>query len=140
MTTGTIILLVALFLVIDLIVVCSIVTLAAAPAKKLAAAYPPVPPKPDAVVKRFQSFRIGMMGLGGCIHVAADEKYMHLTPARFARWFGVRAMSIPWTKIELTGKRYKGRGVAAKIDGKLDIVGPPWVMDLAADDSAEPAR
>ncbi|MBL8991326.1 MAG: hypothetical protein JNJ48_07075 [Phycisphaerae bacterium] len=129
MTTGGIIAIVAIFLVVDFIIVGAVLTLAAGPVKKLAARFPPVPPAPDAVGRRFQSFRIGIMNLGFCIHAAADEKHMHLSPARLARIFGVRPMSIPWSAVRLTGKRSTG-ALEAKVEG-TSVYGPEWLMSLA---------
>lgn len=129
MTTGGIIAIVVIFLTVDLIVVGAVLTLAAAPVKKLAARFPPVPPAPDAVARRFQSFRIGIMNLGFCIHAAADEKHMHLSPARLARIFGMRPLSIPWTAIHLTGKRSMGT-LEARVEG-TSMYGPEWLMSLA---------
>jgi hypothetical protein len=78
--------------------------------------YPPHPPAPDAVRRRFQSFRVGMMNLGGAIHVAVDEDHLHLTPVRVLRWIGMSPISVPWGSITI--RRRRGRWVMASAGGR----------------------
>src|SRR5436305_593161 len=91
-------------LMTDAIVVGAIMTGVGHMMADLVRAFPPQEPAADAVRRRFQSFKIGYVSCGWSMHVAADDRYMHLTPARFVRWFGVRALSIPWDQIEITGE------------------------------------
>jgi hypothetical protein len=92
--------------------------------------FPARPPADGAVGRRFQSFRLGLMNLGGCIHVAADEFHLHLTPVRVLQWLSMRPVSIPWEAIELRGSRAGRRYREARILGK-HVLGPAWCLDLA---------
>lgn len=135
MQTWQIVLMVVVFVMLDIVVIGAIFAMAVKPVRALADRYPPVPPAPDAVMRRFQTFRFGMMNMGGCIHAAADEKHLHLLPARLARWFGVRPMSIPWEKVRPTGKSSR-RGTEVRVDD-MTITGPGWLMNLAGSTQTE---
>ena len=37
--------------------------------------HPPREPRPDAVARNFQSFRFGLVSMGGVIHVSVDEEH-----------------------------------------------------------------
>jgi len=119
---------------IDLMVLGAVAAMCAAAVAPLARAYPPVEPSREAVVRRFQSFKFDLLSYGGCVHVAADEAHLHLRPARIARWFGLRPMSIPWAAVTL--ERVKGKGAVARI-GKTVVRGPAWCLSLAG--PVEPA-
>ena len=90
--------------------------------------FPAQTPASDAVARRFQSFRLGFMNLGFSIHVAVDERWLHLTPAAFLAWGGGAPVSIPWDSISIV-KRSRSRATA-KI-GKRTLVGPAWCLELA---------
>jgi hypothetical protein len=98
--------------------------------KRLAAAHPAVEPAPDAVRRRFQSFKMNLLNLGLSVHVAADERYLHLSPAAVIRWAGARPMSIPWESIEVLGHGITSRSVRTRIDG-ITVWGPAWCLRLA---------
>lgn len=92
--------------------------------------FPACLPRPDAVKRGFQSFRMGIFNLGWSVHVAADSEMLHLTPVALLRLGGARAASIPWSEVRLTSSK-KSRGfVAATIRG-VELSGPAWVMSLA---------
>ncbi|MDY7107627.1 MAG: hypothetical protein SYC29_03230 [Planctomycetota bacterium] len=100
--------------------------------------YPPVDPAPDAVRRTFQSFRLGAINLGYCVHVAADEHHLHLMPARIIRWCGAEAMSVPWSAIEPGKRLIGGKWMTVSIDGRA-LAGPAWCLALADPDTAAPA-
>jgi hypothetical protein len=131
MTGGQIALLVGFLLLIDLMVVGAIFYAVSQAVRDLASKFPPAEPRPEAVRRRYQSFKVGLVNLGWCIHVAVDERSLHLTPARVARWFGMRAMTVPWESIEYLGKAAIGSSVRVRIAGE-EIHGPAWCLNLAA--------
>jgi len=94
----------------------------------LAKEFPAVEPAPDAVRRSFQSFKFGMYNAGWSVHVAVDERYLHLMPAALFRWCGAKNASIPWEAITLE-KRGK-MSTRVKI-GKMTIWGPTWCLELA---------
>lgn len=122
-------LIVVLFMAVDLVVLGAIFSMCGAALRPLAEAFPPVEPAPDAVARRFQSFKFDMLNFGGCVHVAADERYLHLRPAWLARRFAFRDMSIPWAEIKPV--RAKPKWVEANVRG-VTVRGPAWCMNLAA--------
>jgi hypothetical protein len=121
-------LLVGFILAIDLAILGAVFSACASTLKPLRDAFPPVEPAPDAVRKRFQSFGFNLVNLGGCVHVAADDLWLHLRPARVARWVGMRDMSIPWAAITL--ERVRGKWAVAKVGG-VSVRGPAWCLALA---------
>lgn len=128
MSAWQIFLLVAVVISIDLAIVGTVLTMCAAALRPLHTAFPPVEPAPDAVRRRFQSFGFDMMNFGGCVHVAVDERHLHLRPALLARWFGLRDMSVPWGSIAL--EKVKGKSAVARV-GKTRLRGPAWCLTLA---------
>lgn len=129
MTTPQIVAVVVAFVLMDLIIISTVIYAVTGSVRELAKRYPPHPPRPDAVVKRMQSFRFGMCKLGGCITAAVDEDCLHLTPNRFGRIFGAKAMSLPWDAIEVKGTRWKR--TTAMVAG-TQIMGPAWCFEVAA--------
>lgn len=124
MTTPQIILLVSIFVVMDLTIIGAVIYAASGEIREFATTFPAKEPRPDAVRKEFQSFRIGIVGLGGSIHVAVDEDFLHLSPAWFARAVvRMKPVSIPWDKIESKGPRFGRFRVQV---GTTPIVGPKW--------------
>lgn len=92
-------------------------------------AFPAVEVLPGAVRRDFQSFSFGLNNLGYCVHVAADERHLHLMPARLLRWVGCGPMSLPWEAIESVkagGERWRTVRV-----GKQEFRGPAWCLELA---------
>lgn len=119
---------VAMFVVMDVIIVWAIMRSCGQMLKQLAEGHPAVEPEPDAVRKQFQSFKIGMMNLGYSIHVAVDASYLHLFPSLTARWIGMPRMSIPWEAIEF---KKSGWGGAVVRIGKQTVAGPKWCLEMA---------
>lgn len=127
---------VGVFVAVDIAVIGAIFSLVSAQLRELAAKFPPRPARPDAVWRRYQSFRFGMSNFGKCIHVGVDEECLHLVPATLARWFGARPMSIPWDAI--TPGARMGAMLRATIAG-TEILGPAWCLELARPDPQQPA-
>lgn len=98
----------------------------------LADRHPAQPIAPDAVRRNFQSYKIGLMNLGGMLHTAVDERYLHLLPAAVGRWARMRPVSIPWEAIQPVRRR--GRRYAEVKIGTDRVIGPAWALDLAFDD------
>ncbi len=96
----------------------------------LARSYPAQPADDQAVTRSFQSFRMGLINLGFCIHVTVDERHLHLRPAAVLRWFGARAASIPWGSVEIVKRSRLGPSITAKVDGRT-LAGPAWCLELA---------
>jgi hypothetical protein len=92
-------------------------------------AFPRRPPREDAVRRNFQSFQLGLCNFGFCIHVAVDEQYLHLEPARLIRLLGAGPASIPWESIRLTGPPRRG-WLTAQV-GDRQFLGPAWCLELA---------
>jgi hypothetical protein len=97
--------------------------------------FPGRPPAPDAVVREFQSLRIGSTNYGGCVHLGVDAGCPHLLPARFVRWFGAGPISVPWERIY--GVRPARRGPMMTLSiGETALAAPRWAIEPAADGSA----
>jgi hypothetical protein len=131
MPTSTIITLASIFALFDSMVVCAVLSVVIKNGwGDLAAKFPGVEPRPDAVRKEFQSIGIDLSSFGGCVHVAADRDYLHLLPAKFLRWFGAKAMSIPWGEIQVEPAKKRKSSMKVKV-GSTKIVGPTWALSLA---------
>ncbi|MHC4416408.1 MAG: hypothetical protein ACYS0G_14125 [Planctomycetota bacterium] len=98
--------------------------------KPLADVFPPQPSQPDAVVRRFRSFRVGVVNFGFSMHVAVDERHLHLETVALFRWFGARPVSVPWESIRIQKRSRWGRWITAKV-GPRTITGPAWCLELA---------
>ena len=97
---------------------------------KIQEAHPGVEPAPDAVSRNFQSFKMGVLNLGLCVHVAVDDAHLHLFPAAFLRWFGAGRASVPWDAVtDLGAGIMNSRKV--RIEGVM-VHGPAWCLKLAA--------
>jgi hypothetical protein len=97
---------------------------------KLARDHPAVEASPDAVRREFQSFKMGMFHLGLSVHVAVDDRYLHLAPAAIIRWFGAHPMSVAWGAVEVAGKGVTKSVMRVTID-KVHVCGPSWCLKLA---------
>jgi len=125
----TIAIIVAVFLVVDTLVVGVLIGYFVRNTwQTIATRWPARPIAEDAVRRPFQSFSIGIVNLGWSIHVAVDEAYLHLDPARFWRWFGATRASVPWGAMELIG-RIRGKWATVRI-GAQRIDGPAWCLGL----------
>lgn len=96
----------------------------------LAEKFPPMAPAPNVVSRSFQSFKVGVLNLGGCIHAAVDDSYLHLSPSWLARRMRAKAMSIPWSAMTAIEGRGRGRAVNIR-DLGVTIRGPRWCLELA---------
>jgi hypothetical protein len=109
---------ITLFVAIDAIVISSIFYVLGQSLRDLSNAFPTQTELPGTPRKEFQSMSIGLMNLGGCIHVSLDGNHLHLHPTRFARMMKMTTASIPLACIEaqqekpLTRKS-TARGLAA---------------------------
>jgi hypothetical protein len=92
-------------------------------------AFPPVEPEPDAIRRNYQSFKIDLLNLGWSMHVAADSRHLHLSPARLMRFFGATPISIPWDQMQPTRR-------GARV-GRHTIIMPAWLRPLIPGESAE---
>lgn len=90
--------------------------------------FPPVSPADDAVRRRFQSFRFGIVNASFSIHVAADDQHVHLTPITLLRVMGFKPMSIPWGEIQV---RSAGRFFTTATIAGVHVQGPTWCLRLA---------
>ena len=86
--------------------------------------------------RRFQSFRLGVLHLGFCIHVAADEGHLHLQPAALLRFFEAPTASIPWSSIEIQKRSRTGKSITARINERT-LLGPAWCLGLAEPTASE---
>lgn len=96
--------------------------------------YPAAPIGEDAVRRNFQSYKIGLLNLGLCVHTAVDEGFLHLRPAMFGRVIGMRDTSVPWEAVEPVRRRGK-RYAEVKIAGET-VMGPAWALGLAFEGGA----
>lgn len=89
------------------------------------------PSKPilDPHVRRnFQSFAIGVVNMGRCVHTAIDDEHLHLIPVTFMKWFGCKPVSVPWHEIQDHPKPGRSRSILRVKIGKIDVVGPRWCL------------
>ena len=96
----------------------------------LASAYPPAEPAEDTVWRHRQSMSIGMVNMGLCFDMGADDAMLHIRPNRFARWWRMPAMSIPWEDITDLAPGSRTARNNARI-GKHTVWLPKWVRELA---------
>ncbi|MGE0366069.1 MAG: hypothetical protein AB7Q00_10045 [Phycisphaerales bacterium] len=130
--------LVIAFVGTDLLVISFVLWSVTGQIRELAGRFPARDASPDAVTRRFQSFRFGSVNLGGSFHVGVDEAFLHLQPTWLARRLAIPAMSIPWDEIRLrdaTPRKFKGiLGLRATIGtgpGAIDLSGPAWCLEFA---------
>ncbi len=93
--------------------------------------FPATEPGDDAVWRRYQSFRLGLLSLGYCIHVAADERYLHLVPIKPLRACGGKPASIPWDAIRIESRSGRGKWITVRV-GTHTLRGPSWCLELAS--------
>jgi hypothetical protein len=92
---------------------------------ELARAHPPVTPGPNVETRGFQSLSFGIVNLGWCVHVDADERWVHLRPAWIARRMGMSAVSLPRDQIVVEKTRWSKAFVKV---GTLSLTGPKWCL------------
>ncbi|MBL8886597.1 MAG: hypothetical protein JNK16_08050 [Phycisphaerales bacterium] len=128
MTPLTATLIIAAFVILDVIVVTAVLNIAASELKCFAAKFPPVPPQIHSERRNFQSFGLGLINCGWCFHVTSDPHYVHLYPVWLLRKLGVSSFSIPRT--ELKDPRKCFGGVRVTVAGN-DLRGPRWCLTRA---------
>ena len=128
MTLATVIAIAAAVTVLDVLVIATIIHWGWGPMRR---EFPAREPGDDAVWRRYQSFRLGLLNLGYCIHVAADEHYLHLVPIKPLRAFGGRPASIPWDAIRIESRSGRGKWITARV-GTHTLRGPSWCLELAS--------
>jgi hypothetical protein len=133
MSPTSVVILVVVIVGVDLILVPLIIRAAMQGGwKVIEKTHPAVEPEPDAVRKDFQSFKIGLMNLGYCVHVACDDKHLHMLPSLLLRVCSGKPMSVPWGSVEVL-KRGKF-STQVKIAG-VTLHGPHWCFDLVEPES-----
>ena len=130
MTVAIVIAIAVAVTALDLMIVVGIIHWGWGP---LSREFPATEPGDDAVWRRYQSFRLGLLSLGYCIHVAADERYLHLVPIKPLRAFGAAAASIPWQSIRILTHTPGDRWITVRI-GTRTMKGPAWCLELASPD------
>ena len=126
---------IGLFVATDLVVIPLIIrTIVNGSWGELQNAFPARPVAGGAVLREFQSLRIGTANFGGCVHIAVDEACLHLLPAMFIRWFGAGPVSIPWESLSEVRRTSRGR-FAEAVAGRKRLTAPAWALELA-----EPCR
>ncbi|MFG0241262.1 MAG: hypothetical protein ACF8R9_00615 [Phycisphaerales bacterium JB054] len=106
----------------------------------IAARFPAREPRPDAVTKHFQSYKVGLLNLGFMVHTSVDDMWLHLRPVWFGRRIGMKGASVPWEEIEPVRRR--GRRYAEVKIGLATVLGPRWALELAFvdhEDASTPA-
>ena len=91
--------------------------------------FPACLPRPNAVQRRFQSFRMGLFNLGWSVHVAVDADMLHLTPVAMLRIGGAKSASIPWSEVCRVGPKTIGRTTTVVIRG-VELTGPAWALSF----------
>lgn len=128
-------LMVMLFFVVDAIVVCGIIgAFTNALWTPLVKRFPEQVIGPDSFRKNFQSISIGSVSFGFCVHMAADDDFLHWIPVRFLRIFGCKTISIPWSSVQPISKQPFLQKRLAKIvllekKGQTITV-PRWCLDV----------
>ena len=120
---------VLVFVLVDFVVIGAVVSIAAQSVGELARRFPSKTPGPGAVSKRFQSVKVGMLSLGGSVHLAVDESHLHVEPALIMRRFGMRGFSVPWSEVVFVRRGW--RSVRVRI-ADVVVIGPPWALELAS--------
>ncbi len=128
MTTAIVIAIAVCVTALDVMIVFTIIHWGWGP---LSREFPATKPGDDAVSRRYQSFRLGLLNFGYCIHVAADEQYLHLVPIKPLRACGGRPASIPWDAIRIEKRSRHGKWITARV-GTHTLRGPSWCLELAS--------
>lgn len=100
--------------------------------RDLARRYPARTPREGSVRRDFQSIRLGMINLGGCVHLEVDEDALHVHPTAFLRWLRAPGFSVPWDQV----RSLKDRGAQILVrlgsgPGAVEMSGPRWCLELA---------
>ncbi|MGQ0626543.1 MAG: hypothetical protein ACT4PL_00390 [Phycisphaerales bacterium] len=125
--------LVAAFVLMDVVILGVVFSVATGAIRTLAASFPPRAVAADAVFKRGQSISLGLMNYGWSFDISVDAACLHLCPKRFWRALGATPISIPWEHIELKNPGSRWRPASARV-GKTDLSAPAWALALARTD------
>ncbi len=120
-----------LVIAFDLFVIATVIGLLVRIAwKPLERSFPVRQPSEPSYGRKFQTFCIGQVNFGGCIHVILDDDYLHLTPVWFLGRLGMKPISIPWDAVQpLPASILSGKMARVQI-GKQKITGPKWCFEL----------
>lgn len=135
MPTWLIILLVVISLFDLIIVLVAIPALIRHATGPLSRAFPPTDASPDAVWRRKQMVGIGLMNLGGCYDLGADDFGIHARPTKIGRFFKADGFSVPWDQVHIHDKPSIWAGGNAKL-GMHVVKLPRWLRELARPGSA----
>jgi hypothetical protein len=91
---------------------------------------------PKIVRREFRSISVGMVNLGGCMHLTATDDHLIFEPALVARVLGVKPAAVPWTQIRHLSSR--GNRAVIVAAGR-EITGPADLFEPARD-TTEPRR
>jgi hypothetical protein len=90
--------------------------------------FPAHDPAPDAVHRRFQQFRMGLVNF--VANVAVDGERLHLRPPRIVALLGARPASIPWSAMRIRKRSRSGRRITVDLERGLSVEGPAWCLAL----------
>jgi hypothetical protein len=94
--------------------------------------HPARPILDGAVRQSFQSVSFGpFRRLNSCMIITADDAGLHLEPMPPFAWLGSGRASIPWNQLEELRPSRLGGTMTARVNGRA-ITGPAWAMQLAA--------
>lgn len=131
-TTATVILIIVIAdLCFMLIVVRAIVSSNYGP---LTEDFPAEEIPPEAHYKRRQSLAFGLLNLGFSVAVAVDDHAVHLKPEPWARWMGIRPVSIPRGSMSAIGKP-RSRWIMHDFrierpsGSTVELRGPAWLWE-----------
>ncbi len=127
--------LVMLIFVVDAIVISVIVgAFATGVWIPLVKKFPEQPIGTDSFRKNFQSISIGSVSFGFCVHMAADDLFLHWVPVQFLRIFGCKTISLPWSSIQPASKQplfQKRLANIVLLEQKGQIITiPRWCLDV----------
>lgn len=85
---------IAIFIVVDAIVVYAVFSMCSAAWRELARDFP-LNAHASGPWREFQSVSIDMFNFGFCVHICADADHVHIAPTKFLRLMRVTPISIP---------------------------------------------
>lgn len=116
---------VVLFASVDAIVFYAIASMCASAWNDLASKYP-INEHAIGPWREFQSMAIDMMNFGFCVHMYADDQYIHLAPTKFLRLMRAKPVSIP--RAEMQDIRRASFGTAKVKLNKQKLTLPRWTV------------
>ncbi len=123
MSPSQVAIMVAIFACVDAVVLYAVASMCASAWNDLASTYP-INEYAIGPWREFQSMAIDMMNFGFCVHVYADDQYVHLAPTKFLRLMRAKPLSIP--RAEMRDIK-PGRFGSAKVKlGTKTLVLPKW--------------